>query len=69
MADQPTTPSPVRAPKDDPARPYKAYVAAAIAALTSVLAQGQDVLPWWAVLVIGAVVAGLSTFVVPNPKA
>lgn len=63
MADKPT---PV---KDDPARPFKAYIAAVIAALTSVLATAQDTLPWWAVLIIGAAVAGLSTFVVPNPKA
>lgn len=54
--------------KDDPWRPNKAVVAAVIAALTEVLSEAQDTLPWWAVLIIGAVVAGLATFAVPNPK-
>jgi hypothetical protein len=66
-ADQPETPAPAPV-KDDPTRPYKAYIAAVIAALTEVLATSQDTLPWWAVLIIGGVVAGLTTFAVPNPK-
>ena len=47
----------------------KAYIAAIIAALTSVLANGQNVLPWWVVLIIGGVVAGLATYITPNRPA
>lgn len=51
----------------DPARPYKALASALLAALVVLLAEGQDVLPPWAMLLLAALVAGLGTFVVPNP--
>jgi hypothetical protein len=53
----------------DPARPYKALASALLAALVVLLAEGQDVLPPWAMLLLAAMVAGLGTFVVPNPVA
>lgn len=68
MATPEPTPGKHAVVKDDPWRPNKAIVAAVIAALTEVLGQTQNTLPWWAVLLIGAVIAGLATFVTPNPK-
>jgi hypothetical protein len=53
---------------DDPKRPWKAIVAAVVSALAVLIAQGQDLLPGWALLVVAAIVAGLSTFLIPNPK-
>lgn len=51
----------------DPSRPYKAVAAAVVAAVSVLITQGQDVLPAWALLVLAALVAGLLTYVVPNP--
>lgn len=51
----------------DPARPYKAIVAAVVAGAGVALAQGQDLLPAWAMLALAILVGGLSTFLVPNP--
>lgn len=43
----------------------KAYVAAAIAALTVLITEGADVLPTWVLLIVMALVAGLMTWAVP----
>lgn len=53
----------------DPKRPYKAIIAAVIAGAGVAIAQGTDVLPTWALLVLAVIVAGLGTFLVPNPEA
>lgn len=52
----------------DPRRPWKAYTAAALAAIAVLIAQGQDLLPAWAMLLLAALAAGLGTFAVPNPQ-
>lgn len=52
-----------------PTKPYKALVSAAVAAVGVLVAQGSDVLPAWALLVLAAVLAGGLTYVVPNPPA
>ena len=62
--EQPLEPAKVEA---DPAKPYKAIAAAVLAALTAVLTQYADDLPLLALIVIGALVAGIGTYVVPNP--
>lgn len=46
---------------------YKAVVAAVVAGAGVALAQGQDVLPAWALLALAVVVGGLATFLTPNP--
>lgn len=51
----------------DPRRPYKAIVAAVVAGCAVAIAQGQDILPAWALLVLAVLVGGLSTFTVSNP--
>lgn len=51
----------------DPRRPYKAIAAALVAVLTTLLAEGRDIMPPWALLVLAALLAGLVTYVVPNP--
>lgn len=51
----------------DPRRPYKAIAAAVIAGAGVAIAQGQDLLPAWALLALAVLVAGLGTFLVPNP--
>jgi len=56
-----------RAPVADPSRPYKALAAAVVAGAGAALANGQDLLPAWAVLALTVLVAGLTTFLVPNP--
>lgn len=52
----------------DPRRPWKAITAAILAAVAVLIAQGQDLLPPWAMLLLAALAAGLGTFVVPNPQ-
>lgn len=44
---------------------FKAYAAAVIAALTVLITEGADVLPTWLVLIIMAIIAGLTTWAVP----
>lgn len=65
------SPNPAPAVKADPSRPYKALAAAAvpaiIAVLTVLLNDGKDSLPTWAILLITAVLAGVTTFSVKNP--
>lgn len=51
----------------DPARPYKAVVAAVVAGAGVAVAQGQDILPPWVMLTLAVMIGGLSTFLVPNP--
>ena len=51
----------------DPAKPWKAIVAAVSAGLAAVLADYADELPLWATILIVAVLAGLATFVTANP--
>lgn len=47
---------------------FKAIVSAVVAALTVLVAEGADVLPTWALLLVASVVAGLSTYLVkPGP--
>ena len=46
---------------------YKAMVGAVVAGLGAILAEGQDTLPTWLVLVIVGVVAGGTVWVTPNP--
>lgn len=53
---------------DDKNRPWKAICAAVVSALAVLVAQGQDLLPAWAMLVVAALIAGLTTFLVRNPK-
>lgn len=48
-------------------RPYKAIVAAVIAGAGVAIAQGSDILPPWVLLLLAILVAGLATFLVPNP--
>lgn len=51
----------------NPRRPYKAIASALVAALTVLVVQGADLLPAWLLLLVAAAVAGLATFLVPNP--
>lgn len=51
--------------KPNPKRPWKAIAGALLAALTVLVAQGQDVLPTWALLIIAAIIAGLGVFATP----
>lgn len=44
----------------------KAIVGAIVTGLTALLAGGQDKLPWWLVLIIGAAVAGATVWLTPN---
>lgn len=53
---------------DDPKKPYKAYVAAIVAAIGALVAQGADKLPWWVILILVSLLAGLTTFLTPNPR-
>lgn len=53
---------------DNPRKPYKAIIAAVVAGAGVAIAQGQDLLPGWALLGLAVVVGGLGTFLVPNPK-
>lgn len=53
--------------EDDPKRPWKAIAGAVFAALSASLAFAGD-LPTWAIILITCIVAGLATYVVPNPK-
>lgn len=53
--------------RPDPKRPWKALVAALVAGIGAALAQGQDLLPAWAMLILAVLGAGLATFLVPNP--
>lgn len=55
--------------RPDPRRPWKALTAAAVAAIGVAVAQGQDILPAWALLALATLGAGLATFLVPNPPA
>lgn len=43
----------------------KAYAAALAALLTAVVATGTDVLPAWAIIVLGAVATGITTWLTP----
>lgn len=52
--------------KPDPKRPYKAYAAALVAFLASLIASG--ILPVVAVAIITAVLAGVAAFYTPNPQ-
>lgn len=52
--------------KDNPLRPYKAYIALVVAFGASLLSSGV-LPPLWAAIVT-ALCAGLGTFLVPNPK-
>lgn len=51
--------------RPNPRRPYKAIAAALTAAIAVLIAQGADVLPAWALLVLAALGAGLATFLAP----
>jgi hypothetical protein len=53
--------------RPDPRRPWKAIIAALVAGIATAVAQGQDVLPAWLLLVLSVAGAGLCTFLVPNP--
>jgi fatty acid desaturase len=53
--------------KADPSRPWKAIVAAVVAGAGVAIAQGQDILPAWVMLLLAVLVGGLGTFLVPNP--
>ncbi len=53
--------------EDDPRRPYKAVIAAVVAGATALFAYA-DVLPTWVIICAAVIVAGLGTFLVPNPK-
>lgn len=55
--------------KPNPKRPYKAVAAAIIAGAGVAIAQGADILPAWVILVLAVLIAGLGTFLVPNPPA
>lgn len=61
-----TNPLPARH-KADPRRPYKAIAAGLMAAVAVLVAQGQGILPPWLLLLLAALVAGLGTYVIPNP--
>lgn len=54
--------------RPDPRRPYKALAGAAVAGIAVALAQGQDILPPWLMLLLAILGAGLTTFLVPNPR-
>lgn len=56
-----------RMSKDDPKRPWKAIIAAVVAGLAVVMTYADD-LPKVAIIIAAVLVAGLSTFLVPNPK-
>ena len=51
--------------RPNPARPYKAIVGAVAAGLAVLVAEGTDVLPAWALLIVAAIVAGLVTYQTP----
>lgn len=51
----------------DPRRPYKAIGSAVVAGALVAIAQGQDLLPPWVLLALAILVAGLSTYTIPNP--
>lgn len=53
----------------NPRKPWKAIAAALVAGIGVLIAQGSDVLPPWALLILAALGAGLATFLVPNPPA
>jgi len=55
--------------RPDPRRPWKAITAALVAGIGAALAQGPDILPPWALLLLSVAGAGLATFLVPNPPA
>lgn len=59
------TPPPGQHTRPNPARPYKAIASAVVAGAGVLVAQGTDVLPAWAILLLSALVAGLVTFTVP----
>lgn len=50
-------------------KPYKAITSAVVAGAMVAIAQGQDVIPPWAMLVLAVVVAALGTYQTPNPPA
>lgn len=52
---------------DDPKKPWKAVVAAVVAAASVLLAEWQDVLPAWLLVVLMALVGGGTTYAVRNP--
>ena len=57
--------------KDDPKRPWKAFVALVpglVAMLTVLADEGENYLPAWALLLITAVLAGLLVYSKSNPK-
>jgi hypothetical protein len=58
----------VAATEPDPRRPYKAIASALVAALAVLVTQGQDLVPPWVLLALVALLAGLTTFTVPNPE-
>lgn len=53
--------------EDDPARPYKAIMAAAGAAILALLGAGLEFEPWLKIL-LTVVAAGLGAYATPNPK-
>lgn len=58
--------------EDDPARPYKAIAGfaapAVLAFLQALLDDGKAFLPPWGLLLLGALMAAVATFVAKNPK-
>ena len=50
-------------------KPYKAVIAAVVAGAGVAIAQGQDILPPWVMLLLAVLVGGLATFLVPNPPS
>jgi hypothetical protein len=53
---------------DDPKKPYKAYVASAVAMITLVLAEYSNFLPKWLTVVLGVLLVGGTTYLKKNPK-
>lgn len=51
--------------RPDPRRPYKAITGAVVAGLAVALAEGTDILPPWATLLLAVLVAALGTFLTP----
>ena len=53
---------------DDPFKPYKAYVALALAFLTTFMTQTQGRFPWYVDAILVALVAAAGVYLTPNPK-
>ena len=51
--------------RPNPRRPYKAIAGAIVAGIAVALAQGQDILPPWAMLLLAVLAAALATFITP----